>query len=134
MADAERVAASTIAMISALNSSDPNSTSQDPSSCTILSGLRFDDLWDVVRDCGYELEPLGRDTWMKRIKSVVEKGGEKHTLYPLIHVLEREVAEPVADDAFHTYPTDDAEVEVVKGVIRGNVSYLADVGFLPRAR
>ena len=133
VASVERVAASVVAMIS-----DPSSclsAERKPRGsrvCLVLDGLRFGDFWDVVRGCGYRLEPLASSEWMARLKRAIEEEGEKHTLFPLLHVLERGHHDASADTALCADLEDGEKLEAVKDVIDRNVRYLADVGFLPR--
>ena len=93
----------------------------------VVDGLRFSELWDVVADVyGMGFEALGQEEWMSRLRDKVLERGEKHLLFPLLHVLERdggcigkEEAKPMVATAG------------IKEVVERNVRYLIGVGFLP---
>ena len=93
----------------------------------VLEGLRFAELWEMLgRDFGYDLERLGYDEWMGRLKEAIMKKREEHLLFPLMHVLERDGGSIGSREI----PVG-VKSEGMKEVIRSNVKRLIEVGFLP---
>ena len=102
----------------------------------VLDGLRFGELWEVLGELGYQFQGRGFEEWMGRLRGMVLERGEKHLLFPLLHILEREgdcVGEEVAPhrgkNGVVMFPT--AASTRMKEVVKRNVKYLIDVGFLP---
>ena len=93
----------------------------------ILDGLRFEDLWGILKeDFGYLLKGLGQEEWMACLRDKVLEKQEAHMLYPLLHVLERDgvrIGEKVVADA---------ETDRTRRAFSRNVRHLIDVGFLPK--
>ena len=122
VADVEHVASAAVAMIS----------DQAPgfASKSMLDGLPFEDLWRILRSYGYRLEPLPHAEWRKRMRAAVEEKGERHLLFPLLHMLDRDLPDSKLDPML----LEDVErLEAVRRVIRRNVEHLIEIGFLPRA-
>ena len=94
----------------------------------VLDGLRFKDLWELLEEeFGYRFEALGKEEWMVRLRERVTAIGEKHMLFPLLHILERDGG--CIGEKFEGI----GHVEKVKQAVRSNVRYLIDVGFMPSA-
>lgn len=92
----------------------------------VLDGLRCSELWDIVANVsGTAFEALGHDEWMNRLRDKVLESGEAHSLFPLLHVLERDrgcLGEKAASFA---------ATAGVKEAVGKNMRHLIDVGFLP---
>ncbi|KAL9103485.1 MAG: hypothetical protein Q9163_001481 [Psora crenata] len=92
----------------------------------VLDGLTFRDLWDLMGvEFGYQLEALGQDAWVTKLRERVLAVGESHGLFPLLHVLE------TAGGHIGEKMGGVGDVERVKEVVRSNIRYLIDVAFLP---
>ncbi|MCJ1404222.1 hypothetical protein MMC11_007447 [Xylographa trunciseda] len=92
----------------------------------VLDGLLFGELWGLLRDgFGYALEPVGYEAWIDRLRASIGERQEGHGLFPLLHVLERDGGR--IGEAVGLEPGGE-----VREVVRRNVEYLIDVGFLPR--
>ncbi|MCJ1277043.1 hypothetical protein MMC21_004852 [Puttea exsequens] len=94
----------------------------------VLEGLYFSELWAVVEEIyGCGLEPLGEKEWMRRLKRRVLEVGEEHLLFPLLDVLERDggnLGDGEVQDGGKSS-------EDTRAVVRRNLQYLIEVGFLP---
>lgn len=89
----------------------------------VLVGLRFADLWKVIEEMYMcHLEALPETEWLRRLRLQVMDVGESHLLFPLLEVLERDSGNTSSDKELH----DDATA-----VIKRNLEYLIDDGFLP---
>ncbi|KAL9047247.1 MAG: hypothetical protein Q9214_000130 [Letrouitia sp. 1 TL-2023] len=94
----------------------------------ILDGLKFKDLWQQLEEeFGWSLQPLTGEIWMENLRRCILEAGEKHLLFPLLHVLERD-GRRVGDQG----PPPCAK-KVTKDLIRNNVRHLINVGVLPTA-
>ena len=97
----------------------------------ILDGLVVSEFWGVVsHELGYNIRPLGSDSWTKRIYKEIETKNEKHPLWPLLQTVEEGQGKLGA-------PCDPrATVEIdewrVKAAVKKSVEYLSDIGFLPK--
>ncbi|KAL8742688.1 MAG: hypothetical protein Q9190_004870 [Brigantiaea leucoxantha] len=107
-----------------------NSTGTPPSAHVekVLDGLTFGELWELLRtEFGYRLEGMDGNRWMAKLTEQILETQEKNLLFPLLHVLERDgrclgVREKPASG--NRIPMD---------VVRSNIRYLINVGFLPAA-
>ena len=104
----------------------------------VLDGIVFADLWSMLREeFGYALEPVGYEMWMDRLRTSVTEKQEKHGLFLLLHVLERDggrLGEEIVDGG---WAEEGGEVvssrrDGVREAVKKNVEYLIEVGFLPR--
>ena len=94
----------------------------------VVDGLRFSELWDVVAGVyGMGFEALGQEEWMSRLRNKVLESGEKHLLFPLLHVLERDGG-CIGEEEVGSMVGASLGV---KEVAERNVRYLIGVGFLP---
>lgn len=136
IAEVDRVAS---AVVSATLSTRSPLASHDSNSETspILDGLVLSDLWQLLAEpeFGYgPFEPLGRAEWMAKMKKMVLGCGESHLLFPLLHILETEggeIGEEIKGKVGMN--VDEAGRERMKEVIRANVRWLREQGFLRRA-
>ena len=95
----------------------------------ILCGMYFEDIWTVLKDeFGYKLHGLETDAWMEELTRSVEDGGEKHLLFPLLDILEREGR--TIGVAWQPTGSNDGRARAQEA-FRKNVEYLIKVGFLP---
>ncbi|KAL9610231.1 MAG: hypothetical protein Q9167_005053 [Letrouitia subvulpina] len=124
IASVDRVAQSVVEQVFAANDATARSGSVE----RVLDGLRFKDLWQQLEDeFGWSLQPLTGEIWMESLRRRILEAGEKHLLFPLLHVLERD-GRRVGDQGLPP-----SARHVTTNVIGNNVRYLIDVGFLPTA-
>ena len=96
----------------------------------IEDGLFFSDLWRILReDFGFELEALRYDQWMVRLKAAIMEKREKHVLFPLLHVLEKDGNSIGGSEA----PRNLGQARGSRALeaVRSNVKYLIETTFLP---
>lgn len=133
VADVDHVAS---AVVSATFSTPSHLAHHDSSSETsmILDGLVFSDVWKLLTEpeFGYgPFEALGRADWMTKLKKLVLERGEGHLLFPLLHILETEGGEIGEERKGKVgMNLDEAGRERMKEVIRANVRWLREQGFL----
>lgn len=133
VADVDHVAS---AVVSATLSTPSHLARHESSSETsmILDGLVFSDVWKLLAEpeFGYgPFEALGRAEWMTKLKKVVLERGESHLLFPLLHILETEGGEIGEERKGRVgMNVDEARRERIKEVIRANVRWLREQGFL----
>lgn len=135
LADVDRVAT---AVVSATLSTTPPSLARRDSSSSetrmILDGLVFSDVWQLLAEpeFGYgPFEALERTEWMTKLKKMVLERGEGHLLFPLLHILESEGGEIGEEmNGKVEMNVDEAGRERMKEVIRANVRWLREQGFL----
>lgn len=98
----------------------------------VLSGLHLSDLWQVVEEM-YEchLEPLPETEWLRRLRLRVMDVGESHLLFPLLEVLEREGGNIGEAKAPQEASSDKQSGDDATAVVKRNLEYLIDDGFLP---
>ncbi|KAI4160348.1 MAG: hypothetical protein LQ342_005844 [Letrouitia transgressa] len=124
IAPVDRVAQSVVGQVFAAN----DATALPSSVERVLDGLRFKDIWQQLEEeFGWSLQPLIGEIWMENLKRRILEVGEKHLLFPLLHVLERD-GRRIGDQR----PPPSAK-KVTADVIRNNVRYLINVGILPAA-
>ncbi|KAI4235773.1 MAG: hypothetical protein L6R40_006368 [Gallowayella cf. fulva] len=95
----------------------------------VFQGLRFEDIWSILKEFGYTLEAMETDSWMEMLLGFVEEEGERHLLFPLLDILEME-GRSVGIDWHPTGRDDDGRVKVQQA-FRRNVEHLIEVEFLP---
>lgn len=81
----------------------------------------------VEEECGCRFEALGL---MGRVRDELVEKGEKHLLFPLLHMLERNwacIGEDIEDAS-----SGGTGIQGVEEAVRRTVRYLIDVGVLPR--
>ena len=105
----------------------------------VLSGFYFRDLWALVEDFfGTRLEALDATVWIRRLKQRVLEVGEKHLLFPLLDVLERDgcsIGDPGVCCAENVNPqASEHALEDTVAVVRRNLEYLVSIGFFPSVR
>ena len=94
----------------------------------VCEGLRFSELWTILRqDFGYELEPVPHRQWLLCLQSAIAVKQEAHLLFPLLHALETSNEEQTVGSK----EIPNVDCEWVKDVLRRNVRYLIDIGYLP---
>jgi thioester reductase-like protein len=119
----------------------------------ILDGVPLRTFWTVLsHSFGYDLQPLPTRDWLSRLQEVVTAKGPSHVFFPFLDTLEQEkdntpfTVEGAASDRTperankvmaagigREGATSAADYGDVEDVIRRNVEYLIDVGFLPAA-
>lgn len=98
----------------------------------VLSGLRFSDLWKVTEEMYMcHLEALPETEWLRRLRLRVMDVGESHLLFPLLDVLEREGGNIGEVKATLEASSDEETHDDTTAVIKRNLQYLIDDGFLP---
>ena len=98
----------------------------------VLSGLRFSDLWKVIEEMYMcHLEALSATEWLRILRLQVMDVGESHLLFPLLDVLEREGGDIGEVEARLEAKSDKEPHEDATAVIRRNLEYLINDGFLP---
>lgn len=101
-----------------------------PPVAKLLDGLRFKALWTLLRDqFGFDLQPLPRSQWLRRVQQSVSAKKEKHPLFPLLYLLEAS-DEPIG--VFDGAPL--SPTAGILAVIEANVTHLISTGFLSRPR
>ena len=101
----------------------------------VLAGLRFADLWKVIEDMYMcHLEALPKTEWLQRLRLRIMDVGESHLLFPLLEVLEREGGDIGEGKATLGVSSDEEMRNDATAVIKRNIEYLIDVGFLPLPR
>lgn len=97
----------------------------------ITDGIDIRDFWSILRDgFGYVLNPLGSSEWWKMLRREVEEAGEKHCLWPLLHMLDKKGAEMVSPVA-PSNVSGSRELARVKAALTKNIEFLIKEGFLP---
>lgn len=96
----------------------------------VADGLLVRDFWEVLReDCGYNLNPLSQEGWMRAVYSDIDARHEAHPLWPVMEILEQEkgkIGVPMQKAGTGSMAGEPARVKVA---IRRNVDYLRAVGF-----
>ncbi|KAI4211017.1 MAG: hypothetical protein LQ351_006137 [Letrouitia transgressa] len=124
IASVDRVAQSVVGQVFAAD----DATALPESVERILDGLRFKDLWHQLdEEFGWSLQPLTGEIWMETLKKRILELGEKHLLFPLLYVLERD------GRCVGVQRPPPCAKKVTPDVIRNNVRYLINVGILPTA-
>ncbi|KAL9031259.1 MAG: hypothetical protein Q9196_000697 [Gyalolechia fulgens] len=101
----------------------------------VLAGLRFADLWTVIEEVYMcRLEALPATEWLRRLRLRVMDVGESHLLFPLLEVLERDGENIGEGKATLGVGFDKGMHEDATAVIKRNLEYLIDDGFLPLPR
>lgn len=98
----------------------------------VLSGLHFSDLWNMIDEMFMcHLEALPETEWLRRLRLQVMDVGESHLLFPLLEILEREGGNIGEVKATLEASSDKETYDDAMAVIKRNLEYLIDVGFLP---
>lgn len=103
---------------------------QRPSGHTeqVLDGLLFSEFWAILKeDFGYKLEGIPHREWLIRMQNAIATKQEAHVLFPLLHTLEQ------GDEAgtVGSKQIPDVDCNWIKDVVKRNVRYLIDIGYLP---
>jgi thioester reductase-like protein len=127
LSDVETVARSTI------------SAALEPSICPkvrvikILDGVTLADFWQIVREAGYQLRAMPSEQWWNEMWENVQRGGEKHCLWPLMWMLEdRQRSLGVALGSQSGYGSDaDLMRSHIKAAVARNLMWLRQEKALP---
>lgn len=97
----------------------------------IEEGLYFSDFWKILKeDFGFALEPLRSAEWMTRLKAAILEKRERHALFPLLHVLEKDGYTLGSVQAPRSLRPD--RIRRVHDAVRSNIRYLINKAFLPK--
>lgn len=97
----------------------------------ILDGLVVSDFWSVVsHELGYEISPLGADSWMKRIYKEIDTNAEKHPLWPLLQTVEEGQGKLGAP--YDPRAMVECDEWRVRTAVKRSAEYLSNIGFLPK--
>ncbi|MCJ1281400.1 hypothetical protein MMC26_000719 [Xylographa opegraphella] len=108
----------------------PSAGAAAPHVDRVLDGLPFARVWALLSDeFGYALEPLPYEAWMERLRARVGERREAHGLFPMLHVLERDGGQVGVE--VEKWWDMEGEAEMMR-VVKRNVEYLIEIGFLPR--
>ena len=105
-----------------------NDMGSDSNKISVFDGLTMEEFWDVVRRCCFNLQPMEEAAWLGCLREITMRTGEKHPLYPCLHMMETEkmrIASP-------SHPVNLVSAErkaQIKAAIWSNVKYLVDTGF-----
>ena len=92
----------------------------------VLDGLSLADFWDVLQqDFGYTLKALSYRKWSQRMRAAIMASQEGHPSFPVMYILERGSSILGSDNL--PKATDSR----MKDVVKANIQYLINVGFLP---
>ncbi|KAG6304800.1 NRPS protein [Claviceps purpurea] len=101
----------------------------------ITGGLVWSEIWDLVTDMGYDMEPRPESEWMATVRRDLEREQERHPLWTLSHLVESRSqlntdagAGPAWADAWRG---DEATTRNLKTAFRRSLRFLGEVGFLP---
>ncbi|CAG9949769.1 unnamed protein product [Clonostachys rosea f. rosea IK726] len=83
----------------------------------ILDGIRFKDLWKLLKSYGYDLQPLKREQWLAKLHQFVAAKQEKHVLFPLMYMFESNEPIGVQNGPFQPSPG-------VKEALEANIRHL----------
>ena len=101
----------------------------------VLAGLRFTDLWKVIEEMYMcHLEALPKIEWLQRLRFRIIDVGESHLLFPLLEVLEREGGDIGEGKAMLGVSSETEMRDGATAVIKRNLEYLINDGFLPLPR
>ncbi|CAH0020817.1 unnamed protein product [Clonostachys rhizophaga] len=93
----------------------------------ILDGIRFKDLWKLLKSYGYDLQPLNREQWLARLHQFVAAKQERHVLFPLMYMFESN--EPIGVQNGPFQPSTG-----VKEALEANIRHLITIDFLPKPK
>jgi len=97
----------------------------------ITDGIDIRDFGSILKDdFGYVLNPLGSSEWWKTIRRQVEVGGEKHCLWPLLHMLDQNEGEIISLVAPPNI-SGSKKLARVKAALTKNIDFLIKEGYLP---
>ncbi|KAL8710617.1 MAG: hypothetical protein Q9220_004841 [cf. Caloplaca sp. 1 TL-2023] len=97
----------------------------------ILDGLAVSEYWSIVKQkLGCEVNPTSADSWTAKLFGDIEMRGEKHPLWPLLQTVEK--GRGLLGSPCHPTRTMEDSERRIKAVIRKNIEYLIDIGFLER--
>nr|AFR57469.1 lysergyl peptide synthetase subunit 3 [Epichloe inebrians] len=96
----------------------------------VTGGLTWREIWDMVSETGYDIEPRPENEWIATIRSHIEKEQEKHPLWTLSDMVESQLknTEPVWADSWHG---DEVTSLKLGMAFKRSLQFLCEVGFLP---
>lgn len=99
----------------------------------VLDGMPMSDFWSTLKhECGYELYPLGSESWLDRTYTAIEVKGEKHPLFPLFQTIEE--GQGRLGSPCDPRGSVDIDEQRVKAAVKKSVEYLSSIGFFPEPR
>ena len=97
----------------------------------ILDGIRVKEFWAIlIRDFGYDIQPLGQDAWLEQIHQDIVRKREGHRLWPLLDTLEDGKGRIGVSGI--EQETEGRDTTRVEKAIRKNVEYLIGIEFFPQ--
>lgn len=107
----------------------PN-TLDDGGTDQVLDGLRFADIWNLLRDdFGYVLKPRGQAHWLQSLEATILAKGESHLLFPLLHALEKSAGKIGSSEVPNRSYTN--KPDRIKEAMVANIRHLISINFLP---
>ncbi|TGO07249.1 hypothetical protein BTUL_0303g00020 [Botrytis tulipae] len=94
----------------------------------VLEGISFEQIWDVVRNLGMDVQPLDHEEWRRLVLEDIAKRNERHPMFPLADWFREtngQLGGPVPRD--HQFLSG-LDFEVLATVKR-NLQYLKEVDF-----
>nr|AEV21230.1 lysergyl peptide synthetase subunit 3 LPS3 [Periglandula ipomoeae] len=96
----------------------------------VTGGLTWREIWDMVSEMGYDIEPMPESEWMATVRRDIETEQEKHPLWTLSHMVESQLknAEPAWADSWRG---DEVASLRLRMAFKRSLQFLCQVGFLP---
>lgn len=95
----------------------------------VTDGLRIVDFWAVIREFGYQLEPIPAADWLGIVSEQLERTGSSHPLWPVREILESNGAALGVARVETEEPTM-SSVKRVRQTLRRNIEYLQQTRYL----
>lgn len=99
----------------------------------ITDGLRVADFWALIREFGYQLDPVPSAEWLSLVTEHMERTGPAHPLWPVREILELESSNGGAALGVARVERDEPTVAGmmrVRETLRRNIEYLQRIGYL----
>lgn len=95
----------------------------------VTDGLRVADFWAVIREFGYQLDPIPAADWLGIVSEQLDRTGQSHPLWPLREILESNGA-ALGVARVETEEPNVSNMKRVRQTLRRNIEYLQHTGYL----
>ena len=96
----------------------------------VTDGLRVVDFWAVIREFGYQVDPIPGAEWLNTVSEQMERTGPSHPLWPVREILESNGAALGVPRVEREEPTV-LSMQRVRQTLQRNVEYLQQTRYLP---
>nr|AET79199.1 lysergyl peptide synthetase subunit 3 [Claviceps paspali] len=103
-----------------------------PTVTPVTGGLAWREIWDMVSEMGYDVEPRPESAWIATVRRDIETQQEEHPLWTLSHRVESRLEKtgPAWADCWRG--GDETAASRLRLAFRRSLEFLCQVGYLPR--